>query len=156
LIKERRAGGIATQLDVARAQAEVERSKQNMADAELLASLTQRALLTITGVAASGGMPGALDDLREEAPLSEWEGKPADMIPALEMANLQVKIAATGERAAKFSMAPSLSLTAVERLTNATGFLLGNWNAYSFVFTLSFKLDVSEIAQIKAAAQQAE
>jgi outer membrane protein TolC len=156
LTVERRAGGVATQLDVARAAAEVERGRQNVADADLLGAISRRALATITGIIANGEAPAAADDLLPEAPLDQWEQTPDNRIPALEVAAEQVRAAGAAARSAKASLLPSLSLTGVEHLTNATGFLLGHNSAYTFVFTLAWRLDLSTIASIRATGQGAE
>jgi outer membrane protein TolC len=156
LTVERRGAGVATQLDVARAAADVERARQNVADAELLIALTRRALLTRTGVDATADSSATNDDLRPEADLGTWEATRDEDIPALAAAAEQARVATTGARAAKYALLPTLSLTGLERVTNATGFLLGNNSAYTVTMTLAWRLDVATIASIKAAAQQAE
>jgi outer membrane protein TolC len=156
LTVERRAAGVATELDVSRALAEVERQRQGVADAELLASISRQALLTITGVSAGDTFVPTSDDLHEEAPLAQWMQTPDAAIPSLEAANEQVRVANAGEKSAKFLLLPSLTMTGLERLTNATGFLNGKNNAYTFTFTLLWRLDLPTIAGIKAASQQAE
>ena len=150
LTRERRAGGIATQLDVERARAEVERARQSIADAELLSQLSGRALLTLSGVAASGEISETQDDLHEEAALDTWERGPEQAIPALAAAAADRQAALAGARAAKLALLPTLTATAFDRVTNASGFFLGHNSFYSLTLTLAWRLDVSMIGTLRA------
>src|SRR5579883_2104505 len=73
LTRERRSNGIATKLDIERAAAEVEQAKQDIANAELSSQLARRALLTLTGIVATGDVIAVVDDLHPETPLEFWE-----------------------------------------------------------------------------------
>ncbi len=83
LTRERHAGGVAMELDVHRAAAEVERARQSISDAELTFELSRRALRTLSGVAVEGEVSVMADDLHEEAPLESWEGRPIEAIPSV-------------------------------------------------------------------------
>ena len=155
LTRDRRAAGVATALDVERAQAEVERARQNIADAGLQAQLAQRALHTLTGVTASGDAVATPDDLHPESPLSEWEATPAARIPALAAAAEQARSAATSARAARLSLIPTLTATFVERVTNATSFI-GQPNYYTFTLNLNWRLDLTTLANLRVQSSLAQ
>ncbi len=155
LTRERRSGGVATALDVERAQAEVERSRQNIADAELQSQLARRALYTLTGLTAGGEIPGTDDDLLAEAPLGDWEATPAAGIPTLAAAAEQARSARSNARAAKLSLVPTLTASYVERFTNATSFI-GQPEYGTFTLTLNWRLDLTTIANMRAQSAQAQ
>ena len=154
LTRERRAGGIATELDVARAQAEVERDRQNIADAELQSQLAQRALLTLTGVTAAGEAQPVEDDLHPETPLENWERTNDGAIPTLAAAAEQTRSARLTQRAAQLGFLPTLSAQFVERITNAPSFFGTNY--YTLTLNLNWRLDVGTIATLKMAQAQAQ
>jgi outer membrane protein TolC len=155
LTRERRAGGIATALDVERAQAEVERDRQSIADVELQVSLARRALITLTGVTPSGPAEPAEDDLHEEAPLDQWEATPDAVIPSLAAAGEQTRAAAISARGAKLSLLPTLTASFIERITNATSFI-GQPDYYTFSLNLFWRLDAATINGIRAQSSQAQ
>ncbi|MDB4969776.1 MAG: outer rane efflux protein [Myxococcales bacterium] len=155
LTRERRAGGVATALDVERAQAEVERARQNIADAELQSELARRALTTLTGVTASAEIGGSEDDLHAEAPLEKWEATPEATIPTLAAAAEQARSAATNARAARLSLIPTLTATFVERVTNATSFT-GQPNYFTFTLNANWRLDLTTIASIRVQSALAQ
>ncbi len=155
LTRERRAAGVATALDVSRARAEVERARQNIADAELQSQLARRALLTLTGINAAGEMPSTQDDLHEEAPLAQWQATPEPTIPALAATAEQARVAATNASAAKLSLVPALSATFVERVTNATSFT-GKPAYFTFTLNATWRLDLTTIANIRAQSALAQ
>jgi outer membrane protein TolC len=152
---DRKANGVATEIDVDRAAAEVERSRQSIADAELVASLARRALLTLTGVSAEGPVPSAEDDLHEEGPLVGWESAKDQELPAVAAAIAQRRSAEATANAAKFAFVPTLSASAQERITNAPGFL-GKNSFFVLSATLSLKLDLSTYATMRSQMAAAE
>lgn len=154
LTRERRAAGIATELDVARAQAEVERAHQSIADVELQDQLARHSLLVLSGVTPSGAATATEDDLHDETPLVEWDKKSAE-VPSLAAAAELTRSAVTNARAAKLSLAPTLTASFVERITNATSFI-GVPEYYTFSLNLAWRLDVAAVATLRAQATQAE
>ncbi len=156
LLVERRAGGIATELDVARASSEVERARQNIADAVLASELSRRALRTLTGIEAAGEAVAAVDDLHEEAPLAEWEATPEARVPLLLAAAEAQRGADANALAAKLALVPTLSATALERFTNATAFLFGHDNIFSLAVNLTWHFDFTTMANIRTLATTAE
>ncbi len=119
-ITARRDAGVGTDLDVARATADVERAKQSLADAELQTALAERNLLVLTGIA-----PGTLsvidDDLHEERALDEFVAN-VEQNPSVRAASSDLRAAGRAREAAWMAFAPVLGLTANQRVTNANGF----------------------------------
>lgn len=152
-VSTRREAGVATDLDLERAKANVEQSKQNIADAELSRSLAARQLETLSGITPTLASEFPEDDLGDEGDLNRWvesQDNPSDKVQA----KLQ-EAAVSGKRAAAYSLLPTLTANAQERLTNATAFT-GRWNVYALQAVLSWRLDYSTYAsaQSQSAAGQ--
>ena len=73
-VEDRRAAGVVTDLDRERARANVERAKQNVADAELGMALSARSLETLSKITPAAAAGTISEDLHEEAPLVRWTG----------------------------------------------------------------------------------
>jgi len=139
--------GAATQLDVARASANVERARQDVADTNLSQKLTARNLTTMTGIQPSPVEEISAQSLEPERPLSDWLNNtdtPADRVQRELLA-----AAASGQKAARASLLPTLSATAQERLTNAIGFT-AHGSIYTLQAILAWRLDWSTYANAKA------
>jgi outer membrane protein TolC len=147
LARQRKQAGSGTAIDVARAAAEVESARQSVANAELIAALARRALLTLSGIDAVGEAPAFADDLHDEAPLLQWEGQ-AEHVPALAAATEQRRAANSNALAAGFMLMPTVTMSAFERLTNAGAFA-GSSAIYTVMFNLSWRLDLAGIALFK-------
>jgi len=148
LTRTRRGGGVATDLDVNRAQAEVERAHLSISDAELTSALAGRTLRTLTGVAPTDTPRAESDDLHAELPLLEWERAVAE-IPSVAAAEEQRRGAEASATAASFALLPTLAAAAQGRLTNATGFV-GHEAIYVLTATLNWRLDVTSFGTVKA------
>lgn len=139
--------GIATKLDIARASANVERARQDIADAGLSRQLAARNLQTMTGIGPSPLESSIEVSLEAERPLGEWLANadtPADRVQRA------LKAAATsGRKAAQAAMLPTLSANAQERLTNAAGFS-GHGSTYALQAVLSWRLDYGSYATARA------
>jgi outer membrane protein TolC len=152
LTSERHRAGVATQLDVKRAVAEVERRRQDIADAELAVELARRALTSLSGIAPEGGTPEQLDDLHEEPPLAQWEEQ---WLPSLEAAAEQRRSAETNALAAKLALVPSISAGFVEHFTNTTSFL-GKNAVYTLTLNATWRFDLTTIANIRSQSANAQ
>lgn len=145
--------GAATDLDRQRASANVERSKQDVADAELLRVTAARNLETLTGISVTRASAFPMDDLEKEAPLQRWLEKkdtPQDRVQAeLLLAQKAAK------RASAHALFPTLSASAQERISNATGFA-GQSTSYSLSAVLTWRLDYTAYATARAQASAAE
>lgn len=147
-VDDRRAAGAATDLDHERAAASVARAEQDLADAELGAALAARSLETLSGLtpAPAHGLPE--DDLRAEGSLSGWLSL-AGGTPAQRAADRLGEAAEQNRKAASRALWPTLTGTAQERFTNATGFS-GRNSSYTLLLTLSWRLDYGTIASSDA------
>jgi len=147
--------GVATELDRERARANLEQSKQDRAQAELIGITAGRNLETVSGIAPTPVEEYPADDLHPEAPLATWlanSNTPSDRIQA-ELG----RAAASAKKAAAYALLPTLSANAQERITNATGFT-GRTSAYTIQGVLSWRLDYSaySTAQAQASAVDAQ
>ncbi len=152
-VTTRHENGVATELDRERARANLEQSKQDRAQAELIGITAARNLETVSGIAPTPVVEYPADDLHPEAPLNEWlasSDTPSDRV--------QVELghaAASAKKAAAYSLLPSLSANGQERITNATGFT-GRTSAYTVQAMLSWRLDYSAYSTAQAQASAAD
>jgi outer membrane protein TolC len=150
LVKDRRSGGIASDLDAARASADVQRAAQDVANAELLLASSIRALETLTALtptATNTALPP--DDWHDEAPLASWMANGVDA-PSVRAAEANLHAAEVAHDSTKLAFVPSISGSAVEHLTNGPGFTGSNsfWNAS---LTAAWRFDYSLVAGLKQA-----
>ncbi|MEO6598853.1 MAG: TolC family protein [Polyangiaceae bacterium] len=139
--------GAALELDVERARANVERAKQDVADAGLVQLTAARNLETLSGASPAPVNDFVEDDLHAEGELQGWlDGKST---PVQRVERLQNEAALSGDRAAKSVLLPTLSANAQERFTNATGFS-GRSSIFTVQAVLQWKLDYSSYATSKA------
>jgi outer membrane protein len=149
VVRDRLGAGTASELDVQRAVAEVERAKQTLAAAEGSYATAKRALQSQTGIAPQdGGMPSLEDRLVEEAPLATLEPGVAGL-PQVRAAQLDTKAAERNAQAAWAALAPTVAGTATERFTNATGFSQVS-SYYTLVLQATWNLDASTYFTAKA------
>ncbi len=149
-IAELRSGaGAGIRLDVDRAQAEIERSRQNIAEAELLRAVSRRALETLTGVQPTPGAAPPVDDLRQEAPLAPWLDTDVNQLPAVRSAAAERRAADALSSAGIVAYIPTISATATERISNAGGFT-GENTSWTAGFVATWRADLSGIGAIGA------
>jgi outer membrane protein TolC len=136
--------GAATEVDRARATANVERARQDSAEAQLTQNLLARQLETLTGIAPTPIAEFPVDNLEAEVPISEWLA--SKDTPSDRLAPKLYELAEQGKRAANYALLPTITASAQERFTNATGF---SGRVASFVAqgTLTWKLDYANYAQ---------
>lgn len=138
--------GASTELERARAVANVERAQQDKTDAELAVALAGRQLQTLTGLTPTPVDVFPQDDLHPEAPLGQWlnvKDTPSDKLQAK-----LVEVNDAGKRAANYALLPVVSANASERLTNATGFA-GRVAQYQLQAVLTWRLDYATYANTK-------
>jgi len=144
--------GAATELDLARALANVEVARQNLADAALGRDLAARSLETLSGLTPEAVSAFPEVGLESEGPLSSWiddAETPADRTQE------ELTLAAVaGRKAAKAAFLPVLSANAQERLTNATGFI-GQPSVFTLQAVASWRLDWGTHANAKAQSSAA-
>jgi outer membrane protein TolC len=156
VVQDRLGGGLASDLDVQRAAADVERARQDLADAGLLDALAQRNLASLTGIVPSPTGPLPPDDLHEEASLASWLAKPGTELPSGKVAVAQARAADEIRSSARLALAPTLTASAQEHFTNATALLGGRTSFFAATATLSWRLDYGTIATLRAQDAAAE
>jgi outer membrane protein TolC len=143
-VDDRRAAGAATDLDHERAAASVARAEQDLADAELGAALAARALETLSGLAPEPAGAFPADDLHAEGTLGNWLSL-ATTTPSQRVAQKLGEAAEQNRKAASRALLPTLTGSAQERITNATGFN-GKNSAYTLQLVLAWRLDYATLA----------
>jgi outer membrane protein TolC len=138
--------GASTELERARALANVERAQQDKTDAELAQALAGRQLETLSGLTPTPVEAFPSDDLHAEAPLGQWLTVKDTASDRLQ--SKLVEVNEVGKRAANYALLPTISANATERLTNATGFA-GRVAQYQLQAVLSWKLDYTTYANTK-------
>jgi outer membrane protein TolC len=158
-IETRVNAGLASELDLKRALAEVERDRQAIQDADYTTITLQRSLETLTGLVPQGNpsndsMALPMDDLRDEQPLGEWITG-VDSLPSVRAASSDRRAAKLTAAASQSALFPTVSAQATERATDATGF--GQSPYYAIEFLASWKLlDVSSFQASRAQRAVAE
>jgi len=147
VVRARESGGLASDLDVRRAMAQVASAEQALADAALRKRSAARELEAITGIAAVDPIPAPEADLRTEAELTSWiDG--VDDADEVVSARAQVRAAEATVRERRSAFIPLLSARATERLTNAAGF--GEPAQWAVGVTLAARFDVQSIYRAQA------
>lgn len=149
-VADRLEAGLASELDLERANANVERAKQDVADALLSQQLAARNLETLSRVKPEAATVFPEDDLHDEGTLDSWVAAIDPNMPERRMSEAERKLAEASRDAAKLTFAPVLAAQAQERLTNATGFT-GRVGTYALSATLTFRFDFGQVAQLDAA-----
>ncbi len=159
IAQSQRAAGVAAEVDVQQALAEVATNEQNVANSELQRELSRRQLTTLTGltpndeIATDQGLQ--FDDAHEEASLETWQSR-GGQTPAEQSSRLAAQAADANANAAKYALIPALSASGNEHVTNANGFYLGHSEAYAISAQLSWNLDFSNEPQIRAQGEANE
>jgi outer membrane protein TolC len=153
-VEARRAAGVATDLDRERAVANLERARQDVADAELAADLSARSLETLSGLVPTAAEEFAIDDLHEEAPLERWQTLAASSAQGRTARNLE-DAARESQKAASRALVPTVSAMAQEHFSNAGGFS-GHTPAYTIQLVAAVRLDYATLANNRAQETAAE
>jgi len=157
-IDTRARAGLASDLDLKRALAEVERNRQAIEDADYTTVTLRRSLETLTGLAPEGdpiedAPPLVLDDLRAEPPLAEWSAG-LDELPSVRAAALDERAADFTAAGARAALYPTLTSEFSEHATNAYGF--GQSPYYRFEVLATWKLDLASDKAARAQRAAAE
>ncbi len=150
VVRSRHAAGLASEVDLHRARADVARAQQTRAEAELDAALAARQLEVLTGIAPNDGRAPLDDRLRPEAPLDRWLALTADT-PMVRATERDARAAESDREAAWQAMLPVLSGAASERYTNAAGF--GPSTLWALGVTLRWQLDFAAPAALDTSAR---
>jgi outer membrane protein TolC len=150
----RLSAGAATELEVLRARAEVQRNRQTVADSAALVANARRALLTQTGVDVGTSATLPADNLTPEGSLEEMESK-TDQLPAVRAADKDALAASRIAVASRLAVVPIVNAHFTERVSNATGFI-AQANSYTAGIGLLWRLDSPTFFGMSAQSSQAE
>jgi outer membrane protein TolC len=140
-----RAGaGLAGDLYVARADAQLARSRQAIADAELAVASARRSLRTLSGLAPDGAAPALPDDAAIELPGETWLTA-VDGLPTVESARSALAAQSARADADRAAWVPTVGAFARERLSNAAGF--GESATWAVGVAASWRLDRGTLAR---------
>jgi outer membrane protein TolC len=153
LVLQRQEAGAATELDTARATAAVARARADAEETELNLNLAARQLRALSGLVPDLASPSevAPASLAPEGPLEQWLAK-VPQTPAVRAAEAAEDASRLQRRAGTYAYFPTLSASADQRFTNATGFV-GRNAVFALSATLTWQLDFGLPA--RARSQQA-
>jgi outer membrane protein TolC len=153
-VQARRNVGAATDLDLERATANIARTQQDVADAELGMALASRSLETLSGLAPAPASQFPEDNLQPEGALARWLSLAAET-PQQRAARELTEATEQSRKAASRALLPTLSGSAQERFTNATGFA-DRTATYTLQLVLSWRLDYGTYQSARAQAAAVE
>ena len=157
IVQQRAAAGVASDLDRRRAEVEVERGRKSIADAEYNLAIARQRLVSLTSVEPEPATsdPAISVSLAEEPPLPTFLDGRIDSVASVKADLADAHTSEVQVRAASALFFPTLSASASERFTNATGFL-GKYAIASASLNLSWRIDLAIIPQLRAARTQAQ
>ncbi len=141
--------GVANELDLMRARAEIERNQQLVADAESLVATGARTLETVSGLTPGEVPLLPVDTLESAPPLEELLARGVDTRPAVQAAEQEVTTARRNSTAATLAVVPTINAQFTQRFTNATGFQ-GQSSLYNAGLTFNWRLDVPAVAGMRS------
>ena len=149
LARDKKESGTGSELDVQRALADEAKVSQSVTGAQLNVINSRRDLSSLSGVAPEPVSEFPNDDLHEEAPLEGWMAG-ASSVPSVKSAEASRESAEEASHAARTGWLPTVTGTAEEKLTNATGFNGGHTGVYLLQVAANWKLDNTILPQIRA------
>ncbi len=141
--------GVANELDLMRARAEIERTQQLVADAESLVATGARTLETVSGLTPGEVPLLPLDSLQNAPPLEDLLARGVDTRPAVQAAEYEATTARRNSTAATLAVVPTVNAQFTQRFTNATGFQ-GQSALYNAGLTFNWRLDVPAVAGMRS------
>jgi outer membrane protein TolC len=146
--------GVAPQLELSRADAEIARARQSLAEAELQGVLAARNLENLTGLAPSDAVIELADDLAEEEPLAHFV-RDTDDLPGVRAAREAARAARIARDTAWTALLPVIGASARETGSNVGGFTGQNWS-YALAITASWQIDFLRPAALGTRSATAE
>lgn len=154
-VTTRKNAGFAQELDQKRAEAEVAKGRQLVADATYQVAASRRALETDSGRRPQDGAPALVAELAPEAPLGEWQSRVTSELPSVRAATDEARAAERQATATRATLLPTLSVAAQNRFTNATGFQ-DRSSIYALSATVAIRFDASQIVAGNALSDAAQ
>jgi outer membrane protein TolC len=148
LARDKKESGTGSELDVQRALADEARAEQNVTAAQLNVTNSRRDLYSLSGMAPDEASTFPDDDLHPEEPLESWMAS-AQSVPSVKSAAAARASAVRASHAARTGWLPTLTGTAEEKGTNATGFTGGHSAFYLLQVAANWKLDNTVLPQIR-------
>lgn len=144
VVRARLENGLASPLDEARAEADVGRAEQLVADVGLRGAVAARQLRNLSGLDVEGPvhLPGIQGEARE---LSSWTAELAQH-PSVVAARQELRAAELLNDAAWSTLLPILAATGTERITNAVGF--GPNSQWALALTATWAIDFGRVAAV--------
>lgn len=144
----RNKAGVATELELVRARAEVGRNRQVVADAEALVATSRRTLHSLSGLEPREVPPIAEDDLSAAPALEQLEPR-VESLPAVRAATHEAEAASHTSLAADMLLVPTLNAQYTHRFTNATGFQNAS-DLYNAGLVLNWRVDMVGLQAMRA------
>lgn len=150
LMEIRASAGASTELDLLRSKAEVQRTRQVVADTESLVATTRRSLRSVSGLEPPATVPLPEADTRPEPGFDELEQRVGEL-PGVRAAEADAEVAGKFATASRLAVLPSVTAQFTQRVTNATGFQ-GQAAVYNAGVNISWRIDVSAFMNMSAQA----
>ncbi len=150
LMEIRASAGASTELDLLRAKAEVQRTRQVVADTESLVATTRRSLRSVSGLEPPANVPLPDDDTRPEPGFGELEQRVGEL-PAVRAAEDDAVAAGRFATASRLAALPIITAQFTQRVTNATGFQ-GQAAVYNTGINILWRIDVPTFMNMSAQA----
>lgn len=153
-VKDRKEAGLASELDLRRAEAEVERNRQLLSEVDYQRVIGRRSLETLTGKTPSEGAPGFSVLLDVEPALEHYLGENVDRLPEVAAKQNEAQAADKRSAAARGALYPTLDAVGTQTFTNAVGF--GKPAYYAVGVSATVVLDVSAFSAVSAERERAQ
>lgn len=149
VVEGRKAAGFASDVDVARARADVARAGHRRADAALIVTSARRELRNLTGREPAAAAPDLPDDVAAEAPLEAWL-EDVEELPEVRAADAALRAGRYATNAQRAAWLPTIRAFARGTVTNAPG-LLGEEQTFAAGVVASWRLDMVTIRTVSVA-----
>jgi outer membrane protein TolC len=132
--------GSATELELMRAVAEVQRTRQVVTDTTSMVATSRRTLRTLSGIEPPPGVPLPVTDRRPEPGFAELE-QTVEGLPSVRASDFDADATSQGAWATRLALVPLVSAQFTERVSNAAGFT-GQPTSFNTGAALTWRLDV--------------
>jgi outer membrane protein TolC len=132
--------GSATELELLRASAEMQRNRQVVTDTASMVATSRRTLRTLSGVEPPALVPLPVTDRRPEPGFEELEQQ-VEVLPSVRAADRDLSATEANGTAARLGVVPTLGFAFNERFTTAPGLNGGHDTLYNYTVNLSWRID---------------
>lgn len=151
-VRDRYELGVASELDLQRAIADVARAQQDLAVADRDVSNARRSLESVSRLTPEPTSAADYTDsgLDEEAPLASWLDSASGDLPSVRSAALTTSAARATRDAARAALLPTISAQAQEHFTNTGVFTGGRSHVYTVTATAMWRFDFGLLPNVSA------